>query len=68
MLDDQPHLYFLHFWATDDAKKLAEGLKAALAHVDVAKSQGRRIRVGNHCYTELGPPRRDQGARYDNPG
>jgi hypothetical protein len=26
MLDDQPHLYFMHFWANDDAKKLAEGL------------------------------------------
>jgi hypothetical protein len=38
MLDDQPHLYFLHFWANDDAKKLAEGLKAALAHVNIAKS------------------------------
>ena len=23
MLDDQPHLYFMHFWANDDAKKLA---------------------------------------------
>jgi hypothetical protein len=38
MLDDQPHLYFMHFWANDDAKKLAEGLKAALAHVNIAKS------------------------------
>src|SRR6266566_6288887 len=38
MLDDQPHLFFMHFWANDDAKKLAEGLKAALAHVNVAKS------------------------------
>src|ERR1700720_190192 len=38
MLDDQPHLYFMHFWANDDAKKLAEGLKAALVHVNVAKS------------------------------
>jgi hypothetical protein len=38
MLDDQPHLYFLHFWANDDAKKLAEGLRAALVHVNVAKS------------------------------
>jgi hypothetical protein len=38
MLDDQPHLFFLHFWANDDAKKLAEGLKAALVHVNVAKS------------------------------
>jgi hypothetical protein len=38
MLDDQPHLYFLHFWANDDARKLAEGLKAALAQINIAKS------------------------------
>jgi Domain of Unknown Function (DUF1259) len=38
MLDDQPHLYFMHFWANDDAKKLAEGLKAALAGINIAKS------------------------------
>lgn len=38
MLDDQPHLYFMHFWANDDAKKLAEGLKAALARINIAKS------------------------------
>ena len=38
MLDDQPHLYFMHFWANDDAKKLAEGLKAALAQINIVKS------------------------------
>src|SRR5437764_10617925 len=38
MLDDQPHLYFMHFWANDDARKLAEGLKAALARINIAKS------------------------------
>jgi Domain of Unknown Function (DUF1259) len=38
MLDDQPHLYFMHFWANDDARKLAEGLKAALAEINIAKS------------------------------
>ena len=38
MLDDEPRLFFMHFWANDDAKKLAEGLKAALALVNVAKS------------------------------
>jgi uncharacterized protein DUF1259 len=39
MLDDQPHLFFMHFWANDDdARKLAEGLKAALANVNVVKS------------------------------
>ena len=38
MLDDQPHLYFMHFWGNDDAKKLADGLRAALVHVNIAKS------------------------------
>jgi hypothetical protein len=30
MIDDSPHLYFMHFWANDDPKKLAQGLRAAL--------------------------------------
>lgn len=30
MIDDQPHLYFMHFWAVDDAAKLARGLRSAL--------------------------------------
>jgi hypothetical protein len=30
MLDEQPRLFFLHFWAVDDATKLAKGLRAAL--------------------------------------
>src|SRR5438046_8132037 len=38
MLDEQPRLFFMHFWANDDAKKLAEGLKAALAQINIAKS------------------------------
>ena len=29
-LQDTPRLFYLHFWATDDAAKLAQGLKAAL--------------------------------------
>jgi hypothetical protein len=38
MLNDQPHLFFMHFWANDDAVKLAEGLKAALAQINITKS------------------------------
>jgi Domain of Unknown Function (DUF1259) len=38
MLDGQPHLFFMHFWANDDARKLAEGLKAALAQINIVKS------------------------------
>ena len=30
MLTEQPRLIFLHFWANDDALKLAKGLRAAL--------------------------------------
>lgn len=30
MLDEQPRLFFCHFWANDDAMKLAKGLRAAL--------------------------------------
>jgi hypothetical protein len=38
MLEDQPRLFFMHFWANDDAQKLAKGLKAALTKVNLAKS------------------------------
>jgi Domain of Unknown Function (DUF1259) len=30
MLMEQPRLFFMHFWANDDALKLAKGLRAAL--------------------------------------
>jgi hypothetical protein len=38
MLNEQPRLFFMHFWANDDAKKLAKGLRAALDKVDIKKS------------------------------
>jgi hypothetical protein len=37
MLDDEPRLFFMHFWANDGAVKLAEGLRAALSQVKVSK-------------------------------
>ncbi len=36
MLDDQPRLFFMHFWANDDAQKLAHGLRTALDQVAIA--------------------------------
>ncbi|HYM43159.1 MAG TPA: DUF1259 domain-containing protein [Steroidobacteraceae bacterium] len=30
MIDDAPHLFFMHFWAHDDALRLAHGLRSAL--------------------------------------
>ena len=38
MLNDQPRTFFVHFWANDDAVKLAHGIRAALDKVNVAKS------------------------------
>ena len=37
MLTDSPHLFFMHFWANDNAEKLARGLRAALDNVNVKK-------------------------------
>jgi hypothetical protein len=37
MIDDSPHLYFMHFWANDDAGKLAQGLRAALDSMNVKR-------------------------------
>jgi len=34
MLNDSPRLFFMHYWANDDAQKLATGLKAALDKVN----------------------------------
>lgn len=34
MLDEQPRLFFMHFWAVNDTSRLTEGLKAALSDVN----------------------------------
>jgi hypothetical protein len=36
MLDEQPRLLFIHFWANDDATKLAKGIRAALEKTAIA--------------------------------
>jgi Domain of Unknown Function (DUF1259) len=38
MLTEQPRLVFMHFWANDDAIKLAKGLRAAVDKTASAKS------------------------------
>jgi biotin operon repressor len=38
MLTEQPRMFFIHFWANDDAVKLAKGLRAALEKTAIAKS------------------------------
>lgn len=37
MVDENPRLYFMHFWANEDARKLARGLRAALDQVNLKK-------------------------------
>jgi len=37
MLEEQPRLFFMHFWANDDAVKLAKGLRAALDNTNSPK-------------------------------
>jgi hypothetical protein len=37
MLNDQPRTFFVHFWANDDAIKLAHGIRSALDKVSLAK-------------------------------
>jgi Domain of Unknown Function (DUF1259) len=38
MLDEEPRLFFMHFWANDDAVTLAKGLRAALDQTASKKS------------------------------
>ncbi len=37
-LTDEPHLFYMHFWAADNALKLARGLRAALDKTNSAKA------------------------------
>ena len=39
MLDEQPRMLFIHFWANDDALKLARNVRTALEITAIAKSQ-----------------------------
>jgi hypothetical protein len=36
MLDEQPRIFFVHFWANDDAQKLAHSVRAALETTAIA--------------------------------
>ena len=38
MVGEEPRAFFVHFWANDDAVKLANGLSAALKTVNVARN------------------------------
>ncbi|MBI1730357.1 DUF1259 domain-containing protein [Candidatus Acetothermia bacterium] len=35
MLSEEPRLFFMHFWASDDAQKLARGLHSALNQMNI---------------------------------
>ena len=38
MLLEQPRVFFMHFWANDDAIKLAKGVRGALEKTAIAKT------------------------------
>ena len=44
MVDESPRLYFMHFWANDDAQKLASGLRAAVDLANVKRGSWSRTR------------------------
>ena len=37
MLEEEPRLFFMHFWANDDAVKLATTLRRALDRTNVTQ-------------------------------
>jgi len=37
MIGESPRLFFMHFWANDDAQKLARGLRAGLERANVKR-------------------------------
>ena len=37
MLDDEPRLFFVHFWANEETARLLPGLRRALSDVSTAK-------------------------------
>jgi Domain of Unknown Function (DUF1259) len=39
MLDERPRMFFIHFWANDDAEKLARNVRTALETTAIAKTQ-----------------------------
>jgi hypothetical protein len=39
MLDEQPRMFFIHFWANDDAEKLARNVRTALETTAIARTQ-----------------------------
>jgi hypothetical protein len=39
MLDEQPRLFFMHFWANDDALKLGKGLRSALDQTNSSRQK-----------------------------
>jgi hypothetical protein len=46
-IDEQPRLFYMHFWANADPVKLATGLRAALDQTNSASAQLRMFVVGN---------------------
>ena len=52
MLDEQPRMFFIHFWANDDAVKLARNIRTALDKTDAVKGQA-NLFFGQHLVEEI---------------
>lgn len=39
LIGETPRLYFMHYWANDDAVKLARGLRAAINETNSGRPQ-----------------------------
>ena len=37
LIGEEPRLFFMHFWGNDDAKRLAQGLRAALDRMNLKR-------------------------------
>jgi hypothetical protein len=47
MLHEEPRLFFMHFWAVDDAEKLARGLRAAVDRTNSRRADAAPGRSGD---------------------
>jgi hypothetical protein len=45
-LNEQPKIYYMHFWANDDPAKLAQGLRAALDQTNSAAAEVPLVAIG----------------------
>ncbi|MEH2469317.1 hypothetical protein V1281_001432 [Nitrobacteraceae bacterium AZCC 2161] len=65
MLDENPRLFFIHFWANDDAQKLARNVRAALEKngnsKELSRCPMRSVPPDTNFHAFQGEPHEDHG-------